>query len=97
MSAAAATVKKVFLELGGKSANIILDDADFSLDYYLPSPFVFMPDKDAQFRHGFLFHENDKKVEEILINYFKMIDYGGDNTDTHIMGPLISSAQRKKF
>ena len=35
------------------------------------------------------------EVEEILMNYFKMIDHGGDNTDTHIMGPLISSAQRK--
>src|SRR3546814_3506858 len=30
MASAAATVKKVFLELGGKSANLILDDADFS-------------------------------------------------------------------
>jgi aldehyde dehydrogenase (NAD+) len=28
MSSAAATVKKVFLELGGKSANIVLDDVD---------------------------------------------------------------------
>ena len=30
MACAAATVKKVFLELGGKSANIVLDDADFA-------------------------------------------------------------------
>ena len=30
MASAAATVKRVFLELGGKSANIILDDADFN-------------------------------------------------------------------
>ncbi|MEN8159331.1 MAG: aldehyde dehydrogenase family protein [Myxococcota bacterium] len=30
MGCAAATVKKVFLELGGKSANIVLDDADFA-------------------------------------------------------------------
>jgi aldehyde dehydrogenase (NAD+) len=30
MECAAATVKKVFLELGGKSANVILDDADFA-------------------------------------------------------------------
>src|SRR3546814_18612112 len=30
MASAAATVKKVFLELGGKSANLILGDADFS-------------------------------------------------------------------
>jgi aldehyde dehydrogenase (NAD+) len=30
MERAAATVKKVFLELGGKSANIVLDDADLS-------------------------------------------------------------------
>jgi aldehyde dehydrogenase (NAD+) len=29
MECAARTVKKVFLELGGKSANVILDDADF--------------------------------------------------------------------
>ncbi|MHB8511657.1 MAG: aldehyde dehydrogenase family protein [Actinomycetota bacterium] len=30
MAAGAETVKKVFLELGGKSANIVLDDADFA-------------------------------------------------------------------
>jgi aldehyde dehydrogenase (NAD+) len=30
MECAAATVKKVFLELGGKSANVVLDDADFA-------------------------------------------------------------------
>ena len=30
MAAAADTVKRVFLELGGKSANIVLDDADFA-------------------------------------------------------------------
>ena len=30
MELAAATVKRVFLELGGKSATIVLDDADFS-------------------------------------------------------------------
>ena len=30
MATAAETVKKVFLELGGKSANVILDDADFA-------------------------------------------------------------------
>ncbi|MEO2168190.1 MAG: aldehyde dehydrogenase family protein, partial [bacterium] len=30
MECAAPTLKKVFLELGGKSANIILDDADFA-------------------------------------------------------------------
>jgi aldehyde dehydrogenase (NAD+) len=29
MECAAPTVKKVFLELGGKSANVVLDDADF--------------------------------------------------------------------
>ena len=30
MAVASATVKRVFLELGGKSATIVLDDADFS-------------------------------------------------------------------
>ena len=30
MEAGAATLKRVFLELGGKSANIVLDDADFA-------------------------------------------------------------------
>jgi aldehyde dehydrogenase (NAD+) len=30
MERASATVKKIFLELGGKSANVVLDDADFA-------------------------------------------------------------------
>jgi aldehyde dehydrogenase (NAD+) len=34
LSGAAATVKRVFLELGGKSANIVLDDAEFPQALY---------------------------------------------------------------
>ena len=97
MSDAAATVKKVFLELGGKSANIILDDADFSQALLSALAVCFHAGQGCAIQTRLLIPRNrQNEVEEILMNYFKMIDYGGDNTDTHIMGPLISSAQRKK-
>src|SRR3546814_12523191 len=37
MAAASSTLKKVFLELGGKSAAILLDDADFGTDAMIPA------------------------------------------------------------
>ena len=87
MSDAAATVKKVFLELGGKSANIILDDADFSQALLSALAVCFHAGQGCAIQTRLLIpRKRQNEVEEILMNYFKMIDYGGDNTDTHIMG-----------
>ena len=40
MAACADTVKKCFLELGGKSANVMLDDADFATGIGLGTAYV---------------------------------------------------------
>jgi aldehyde dehydrogenase (NAD+) len=97
MSHAATTVKKVFLELGGKSANIILDDADFSQALLSALAVCFHAGQGCAIQTRLLIpRHRQQEVREILINYFKMIEYGGENTDTHIMGPLISSTQRNR-
>ena len=71
----AATVKKVFLELGGKSANIILDDGfQPVISSCRLFPWDGMCNSDTASRSG----NRQNEVEEILMNYFKMIDYGGD-------------------
>lgn len=97
MSHAATTIKKVFLELGGKSANIILDDADFSQALLSALAVCFHAGQGCAIQTRLLIpRHRQQEVREILINYFKMIEYGGENTDTHIMGPLISSTQRNR-
>ena len=97
MSHAATTVKKVFLELGGKSANIILDDADFSQALLSALAVCFHAGQGCAIQTRLLIpRHRQQEVREILINYFKMIEYGGENTDIHIMGPLISSTQRNR-
>lgn len=92
------TLKKVMLELGGKSANIILDDAN--LDKTMESVMG-----------GFLTHSGQgcalftrlvvhRSLHDELVNRIKtMLDYIkiGDPTDpTVTMGPLISDLQRQR-
>ena len=98
MAAASATLKKVFLELGGKSAAIVLDDADFGTAAMF-SAFsmashagqgcaltsrVLVPRK-----------HHDELVELIKTN-FGHVRYGDPNDPSTYMGPLISERQRDK-
>jgi betaine-aldehyde dehydrogenase len=93
MRAAAANVKKVALELGGKNPNIIFDDADFdtALDYILNGVFfhagqICSAGARVMLQDGI----HDRMVEALA-------DRMGDGmTDGTQMGPLISAAHRDK-
>jgi aldehyde dehydrogenase (NAD+) len=98
MAASSETVKRLFLELGGKSAFVVLDDADFAS--VLPG---------AAFRTCFHAGQGcaittrlllpraryDEGVE-IVRQAMTSVPFGDPTVATNIMGPLISAAQRDR-
>ena len=95
MSAAAGTVKKVLLELGGKSANVILDDTDFDSIVPFAAAFVcFNAGQSCILPSRLLVPrgEHDRCVE-LAAEGLRMVPYG-EPTDTDVfMGPLVSPEQ----
>lgn len=94
MEAGAATMKRVFLELGGKSANIVLDDAD--LDEALSSALrmCFNAGQGCSLPSRILLPKS--RYEEaigIIKGLFEAHEYGDPKSPTQMMGPIISRAQ----
>jgi len=97
MQKGAANVKRVFLELGGKSANIYLDDAD--LEMYLPfTTFACL--------HGgqgcslptrvLLPRSRYDEGVELIKNAWEAVPYGDPLDPKNISGPQISEKQRSR-
>ena len=98
MAAASATVKRVFLELGGKSALVVLDDAD-------------LPGRSATAAFATCSHagqgcaiptrmlvpraQHDAIVEQVAAALGR-VTYGDPADQDNYMGPLISERQRDK-
>jgi betaine-aldehyde dehydrogenase len=98
MAAAAATVKKVALELGGKNPNIVFADADLevALDYALTA--VFLHSGQVCSAGARLLVEegiHDSFVDR-LVERAQSIRLGGPRDDKAETGPLISAAHREK-
>ena len=97
MARAAATVKKVFLELGGKSANIILDDADFPSALQSGLVVCFNAGQGCAIATRILLPRSRyEEGVEILKTYFSHLPYGDPRGEGQIMGPLISARQRQR-
>ncbi len=97
MTRAAATVKKVFLELGGKSANIILDDADLSSSLLSSLGVCYHAGQGCAINTRLLVpRKRQAEVEELLKTYFGFIQYGDPSAEDQIMGPLVNSRQRER-
>lgn len=93
MARAAQTVKKVFLELGGKSANIILDDADLNSALLSCLAVCFHAGQGCAIHTRLLIPKSKQpEVEELLKTYFNFIQYGDPEAE-QIMGPLINKKQ----
>jgi aldehyde dehydrogenase (NAD+) len=97
MANASERVAKVFLELGGKSANIILDDADVAVA--------------AARGAGSMYHAGQgcaaitrivvpkSRYEEAVAGLkaaLESVQYGDAEAPTQVMGPLISEKQRER-
>jgi len=97
MSQASVTVKKVFLELGGKSANIMLDDADLSQSLLTALAVCFHAGQGCAIQTRLLIpRSRQQEVEELLTAYFQFIEYGDPASDSQIMGPVVNAKQRAR-
>lgn len=98
MAAASATVKRVFLELGGKSAAIVLDDADFNTAaLFTAFSMCTHAGQGCALTSRLLVPRarHDEIVELVKAN-FGHVRYGDPADPTTYMGPLISEKQRDK-
>ncbi len=97
MARASETVKKVFLELGGKSANIILDDADLNSSLLSALAVCFHAGQGCAINTRLLIpRDRQAEVEELLKTYFGFIEYGDPASESQIMGPQVNARQRER-
>ena len=90
-------MKRTFLELGGKSANIMLDDADFDTSLLSGLAVCFHAGQGCAIPTRMLLPRSryDEGVEK-LKEYMRMAPYGDPQRPDVMMGPLISEKQRER-
>jgi aldehyde dehydrogenase (NAD+) len=98
MASAAPTVKRLFLELGGKSALVVLDDADMALASVIAAFQV-----TAHAGQGcaitsrlVLPRERFDEGVDAVVSVLGGIAYGDPTDASNMMGPLISEQQRQR-
>ncbi|MCX4976143.1 aldehyde dehydrogenase family protein [Streptomyces sp. NBC_00620] len=99
MAAAAGTVKKVALELGGKNPNIVFADADFDTAVDMALTAVFLHSGQVCSAGARLLVEDslhDRFVDEV-VRRAQLIRLGGPFDERAQTGPLISAAHRAKI
>ena len=98
MAAASDTLKRVFLELGGKSAAIVLDDADFgTAAMFSAFSMVTHAGQGCALTSRLLVPAAHKdEIVELVKANFGHVRYGDPNDPQTYMGPLISEKQRDK-
>lgn len=97
MAKGADTMKRLFLELGGKSATIVLDDADFDSALMIGLAVCSHAGQGCAIPTRMLLPRSryDEGVER-LTGYLAMVPYGDPQREDVIMGPLISARQRDR-
>ncbi len=98
MAAASETLKRVFLELGGKSAAIVLDDAEFNnAALFAAFSMVTHAGQGCALTSRLLVPRKHKdEIVELIKNNFGLVRYGDPTDPKTYMGPLISEKQRDK-
>jgi aldehyde dehydrogenase (NAD+) len=99
MEKGAATLKRVFLELGGKSAKIVLEDApNFQMEI-ASSMLVFHAGQGCAVQSRLLVHKS-RYVEAVAIlkgAYAAFSEkWGAFDEPSHIMGPVVSQRQKDR-
>jgi aldehyde dehydrogenase (NAD+) len=97
MEKGGATLKKVFLELGGKSAMIVCDDADFASVVPGGSMVCVHGGQGCAMQTRLLLPRSryDEGVE-LITAAMAAVPYGDPTTDSVLMGPLVSARQRER-
>jgi aldehyde dehydrogenase (NAD+) len=95
---AAQTVKKVALELGGKSANVILDDADLktAIGYGVANCYLNSGQTCSAHTRMLVPRDQLAEAEEIAQAAAEKAKPGDPFEDGTRLGPLVSEAQRKR-
>jgi acyl-CoA reductase-like NAD-dependent aldehyde dehydrogenase len=98
MKSAAGTIKRVTLELGGKSANVIFADADLAAAAAsAPSAVFGNAGQDCCARSRILIEKSCyEDFTELLIHATKELRVGDPEDDASEMGPLVSAEQRER-
>jgi betaine-aldehyde dehydrogenase len=98
MASAAATVKKVALELGGKNPNIVFADADLdvALDYALTAVFLHSGQVCSAGARLLVEESIHDSFVDGLVERAQSIRLGGPRDEKAETGPLISAAHRDK-
>jgi aldehyde dehydrogenase (NAD+) len=97
MEKGAATLKRTFLELGGKSANIILDDANLDSALLGGLAVCFHAGQGCGIPTRMLVPRSlYKHATERLVGVMKMAPYGDPQRSDVMMGPLVSAKQRDR-
>jgi aldehyde dehydrogenase (NAD+) len=98
MQAAAGNLKKVFLELGGKSAAVVLDDADVAAAAGSTGIQVMTHAGQGCAITTRLLLPRSRYDEglESLVATMSSVGYGDPTDPSHLMGPLVSERQRTR-
>lgn len=98
MAACADTVKKCHLELGGKSANVILEDADFPLAAGVAPAFVCAHSGQGCALYTRLLLPRSRYDEGLALVTagFESMTYGDPMDPSMLQGPQISARQRER-
>jgi aldehyde dehydrogenase (NAD+) len=97
MEKGAPTMKRLFLELGGKSATIVLDDADFSTSLLAGMGSCYHAGQGCAIQTRMLLPRSryDEGVA-IMTGLMGAVPYGDPQRPDVMMGPLISEKQRSR-
>jgi aldehyde dehydrogenase (NAD+) len=99
MEKGAATLKRVFLELGGKSVKIVCEDADNFQMEIASSMLIFHAGQGCAVQSRLLVHQSRYAEACAILTgaYASIAEKWGDIDDsTHIMGPVISKRQQDR-
>src|SRR6202048_417751 len=98
MAAASETVKRVFLELGGKSAVIMLDDADFAgAAMFAAFSMVTHAGQGCALTSRLLVpKKHHDEIVQLIAQNFAKVRHGDPADPKTYMGPLINERQRDK-
>ncbi len=95
MEKGAATMKRVFLELGGKSATVILEDADLNTATLVGMGACFHAGQGCAIQTRMLLPRSRyEEGVEIMKGLFAAVPYGDPQRPDVMMGPLVSAKQR---
>jgi aldehyde dehydrogenase (NAD+) len=97
MAQGAPTLKRLFLELGGKSADIVLEDADFEAKLSMAWAVCTHAGQGCVMLTRMLLPRSRYDEGIALIEAgFRNVPYGDPNDTSNLMGPQISAVQRDR-